>query len=209
MPLIPLQGNAIVQVTFRSTLAGQRVLNQFRYHLLTPAPVDYDYRQAMNDLEGKFTETGGLRDKYIAACPTNQQIADYTLQPIWPIRQRYMTYVIGMPGTATTGVAQTANVAASIRRVTDIIGKKGVGRVQIPATNAGYDDGLLLPDYIADDLAGLRDQIPLNVTTTHGEEWEPVLFSVNGGITSTSVVVDTEVEDTVRVMRRRTVRLGI
>lgn len=210
MAEIPIQAGAVVQMVFRSDLCGQRVLNTFYYRLSSILPFPSpDYRGVLNEMADQFDAVGGMRDKYIAACPTNMNIQTYTLQPVWPIRQRYLSYNVATAGLATTGSTNTANIAASIKRVSDVIGPKGVGRVQIPATKNGVANGMVDPAYIAADLLGLADQMPLGITTAAGYDFRPILFSVNEGVTSTTEVIDTVVEDTARVMRRRTVRLGI
>lgn len=208
-PVIPIQPNAVVELIFWSNLAGQKILNTFQYKMASPPPVDLDYRLELNNIADKIQEAGGMQDKYVAACPTNQNIERFTLQPIWPIRQRYLSYNVTLPGGATTGSTNTANLAASIKRVGDVIGRRGVGRVQIPATKNGVVAGIVDPTYIAADLIGLADQMVLGFSTSTPIEWQPVLFGVTGGIAHTAVVIDTEVESTARTMHRRTVGLGI
>lgn len=210
MPVeIPLQGGAIVQLTYRSLLAGQRILNTFRYRCVTDLTTLPDYRLALADLADQLDAAAGMTFKYVSACPTNMVIQKYRLQPIWPIRQRYEEYDVGQNGLATLGSTNTANVAVSIKRTGDIIGPHGVGRVQIPACTTGVTAGLVDPAYITADLVPLADQMKLEIPgVVYPITWVPLLFSVTNNIVSSADIIATSVEDTARVMRRRTVRVG-
>jgi len=205
---IPLPLNSITMVSIFSRLAEQRVINTFHYQFEgTPDP-DVDYRDYYASLGAALLDPLGLVGAYLPCCPTDMFVETLRIQTIWPIRQRYVKTVIGSAGTATGGAAKTANVAMSIRRVSDTIGPQGVGRIQIPLAQDWQVDGYVdsAAGLAADPLAALMT-LPV-LGTLEPSTWNPVLFGVTASVAHTSLIIDASLEETVRVMRRRTVRLG-
>jgi len=211
MPLvIPLPTGAQVQLTFWGRLFEQVIMNTFRYQAVgTPNPAT-DYRTYLDDFFSKIELAGGLQEKYLSTLPTNLTVYKKTVQTYWPIRQRYVSDTMSEAGTSSFITASTANVAASIKRMSDTIGPRGVGRVQIPVPAGAMIDGHLQPTYMTGELQDLADQMIETIPGLLGDiNWVPVLFGVTDDVAHTSEIYATEVEDTVRTMHRRTVRLGI
>ena len=209
MPVTPLSANAQLFVTMRGELNAQRILNTFQYHLVgTPDPL-LDYHDYLDVFLTAFGGAGGMIEKYMQCMPANYVLDRVRLQPTYPVRLRYGDYVMGTTGEFANS-AKTSNLAASIRRVTDVLGRRGVGRVQMPLPEDTFLEGKLsdADGYVTDlGVFGVQMLEPIT-TVSPAAVWEPVIFTVVGGIASTGVLIDAVPEDTVRVMRRRTVRLG-
>jgi len=209
MALLPLPLNAITQVTFFGTLADQRIMNTFHFQFQgTPSP-SIDYRTYYTALGDELKAVGGMKDKYLDIIPQNMTFNYMHIQTIWPVRQRYVYVTVGELGTSDAGNASTANIAFSIRRVSDIIGQAGVGRVQIPVGSNWMDVGKLALAALPDVTAFTPYMTEVTTTAAPDAEWLPVLFGVHdGGVVSVSEIIESYPEDTLRTMHRRTVRLG-
>lgn len=188
-------------------------MNTFHYQIETTPDPALDYRLYLDALKDKLAlPDTGLIATLNALWPTNAFMKYMRIQPIYAQRLRYAQYILGVDGTAVS-VADTANVAMSIRRNGEVIGPMGVGRVQIPLCRdwcvAGYVDLLAIADRTSAFIAAMTTS---QITTIPTASWVPVLFGVslnpeNPYVNITPCYSGTP-EDTVRVMRRRTVRLG-
>lgn len=209
MPVIPIQTGAVIEVIFWSRLAGQRVMNTFQYKMTSIPPLDHDYRAEL-ELVAQFIQgTNGILEDYLPMLPTDMIVDRLTIQPVWPIRQRYMAWTIGQNGTSTFTSANTANQAVSIKRTSETVGPRGVGRIQVPVPRTAVVNGLIDASYITTEAQAMADKMLDPMVTSTPITWEPCLFSVVGGVAGTGLLIGSEVETTARVMRRRTVGLGI
>lgn len=208
--LIPLPTNSIVQLSIFSTLFDQRIINTCRFQFTGVPDPAVDYRQYLGAMSAQLEIAGGLIEDFKDTYPTNLTVQWYRLQPIWPTRLRYMQFLVGAGGTSSFAEARTANLAASIRRVSDVIGPGGVGRVQIPVPEATVANGKLDVDYMNSELTDLANELKQPVVTgAPAATWTPVLFGKNAaGLIHTGEIIDASPEDTVRTMHRRTLRLG-
>lgn len=209
MPVIPIQDGAVLEVIFWSRLSGQRIMNTFQYKMTSPPPVDHDYRAELELVAQFIMGTNGLLEDYLPMLPTDMIVDRLTIQPVWPIRQRYMSWTIAQNGTSTFASANTANQAVSIKRTSETVGPRGVGRVQIPVPRTAVVAGLIDPAYITTEAQAMADEMLDPMVTSTPITWEPCLFSVVGGVAGTGILIGTEVETTARVMRRRTVGVGV
>lgn len=208
MPLIPLPLNAITQMTFVGSLFEQRIINTFHLQFQgTPSP-SVDYRDYYDALLDTVSEPLGMKAKFLAITPTNYTLLSIRLQTIWPTRQRYVERGINEPGGDAPGLALSANSAYSIRRVSDVIGPRGVGRIQIPIGATWMDEGNVAAAAAA-PIAAFTPYMETSLFTVGPDaEYLPVLFGVSGGTAHTSEVIEAQQEYTIRVMRRRTLHVG-
>jgi len=211
MPVVvPLPLNAVAQVVISSRLWGQRILNTFYYQFQGVPDSAIDYRAYITALGDELNAPGDLAAKYYACVPHNQNVDFMTVQTVFPIRQRYVKLDINAVGDGAAGNSDTANLAWSMRRVSTTIGPRGVGRVQVPVGTLYRLGGELNPAVGASERTNFGIQmLQETVTTTPPATWVPVLFGISGGVTNVSPLVECVPEQTLRVMRRRTVGLGI
>jgi len=208
--ITPLPLNAVAQVVISSRIFEQRILNTFYYQFIGVADVSVDYTDYLQTLGDELNAPGRLVAKYLACIPENQNVDFLTVQTVFPVRQRYVKLDVNGIGDGSAGLTDTANLAWSMRRVSTTIGPRGVGRVQIPVGLDYRLGGKLNPAVGSSERTNFGLQMLQNeVTVTPAAEWQPVLFGISGGVTNVSPLIEATPEQTLRVMRRRTVGLGI
>jgi len=208
MPAIqPLIAGSIVNVTIRTELFGQRIMNLFQYYPIGTIDPDVEYVEYLSNLGTNLQALDGLIDKWSACVPSTITDIVLRLQVIYPARLRYLDQNVAVTGG--TGAGITTNLAASVTRRSWLPGRVGVGRVQIPISPELVVGGMIEPGgALFADLEALAAEM-LNpvpdpaLTVT----WQPVL-STGDPITPQHALMSADAQDTARVMRRRTVRLG-
>lgn len=207
----------IVQVTMRNTLFNQRLLNTFHYRVsLVNAPVSYE--NAIVGLDGQIRITNGLMDKYLACLQDDVTLDEIWYQKVSPVRLYVQKKPVGSVGDRV-GASNTANLAGFIERRTATATKRSIGGVHIPvAAGAGSTvAGILTAGMkaVLDQLAG--QMLSAFTTNTGFIGWTPVLFGPFRPAKGDKPAVPEHYEDliateaytTTRVMRRRTVGVGI
>lgn len=201
----PLPQNSIVLVTAEYYIDGQQCLNTIHYQFRSPGPHP-DYRLAMTELLSGLTAAGSFVDDLRAFMATDVSFWALHAQPVSPVRLARVSSIIDQPGLrAGTGLPST--IAAVISRKSDQVSRKGRGNVHI--------GGLVVPDnedgVLSNAARLLLDTIAPNLIDTRvipsGGDFVPVIWSP----ATPNVVFDvthTEVMDTIRVVRRRTVGVG-
>lgn len=207
----------IVQVTARLSLFNQTLLNTFHYRVsLVNAPVNYE--SAIVGLDGHLSNTNNLWDKYVACLQQDVTLVEVWYQRVSPTRLYVQKKTKGTVGLRVTD-SFTANVAAFIERRTATATRRSVGGIHVPTSGGGGSTvGGLLTVGLKADLQALADQMMAGFTTNTGFiGWTPVLFGpfrpAKGDKPAVPEhyedLIDTSVWDTTRVMRRRTVGVGI
>jgi len=206
---------AIAQLTFFGQANGQRIMNTFGYQAdvtgaVQPADaVSNAFFASLTyvELEGDFLAT---------------QSTEYTLDEAWfqilfPTRIRKTILERDLPGT-WDGPIDRQNTSAVISRHGAFASRTANGglRLALPG-NAGTAvtvEGLLTADYKV-PLTALALTMLDSISTTVGPAtyaWQPIIINPNPDnpvILSGTPVVATNVQPEARVMRRRTVGLGI
>jgi len=208
MPAIePLAAGSVVLVSFRSVLFDQRIINTFQYYPVGTIDPDTEYDEYLSNLITNLQAFGGMVDKWAACVPYNITQLTIRAQPVYPVRQRYVEQTI--PIVAGGALTTLTNIAASITRKSHVIGMHGVGRIQIPVVANEVTNGVIpvtsiLGIKLADLAQKMLAPVPDPALTV---DWVPVIWS-SGGVIPTQQVFQSQVQDTSRVMRRRTVRVG-
>jgi len=197
-----------VQLTFRGTLAAQRILTVLHCQIITPDPTT-SITQDLFAIADRFSAPAlvGSPLKALLACQaTNVTQLELRAQRVWPQRSIYMSAPIGANGTYDAACI-TPNIAASLEKRTTHSGRKGIGRVQIAGVPTEVvSDGLLGGPYRA-----LMDDLGFALVGTYTLPASPLqlsfcLPSANGD--PSYRIFGWVSMDTVRTMHRRTVRLG-
>jgi len=200
--------NDQIAVSFVGTLLGQRCMNLFCYQLTTFAG-PHTTTAVNTAMDGAIDAGGTMLNNYLNVTPDN-----YTLDEVWYQFVRPTRYVKDVLAKAQPGQsgfdADTANVQQTVTKRGPAANRRNVGSVHIPCpTEAGaITNGLLtVGQKVALANFALDMQSPLAlfggtviatpcILNTHGQ-FLPVLYS-------TALA-----QSTVRVLRRRTVGLGI
>lgn len=203
-----LNTGEIVSITFMGRLFGQRVMNVLHYRV-TASSTDPTYEGAAYKLAAAMqvgTASPGL--SMLAAQGPEYRLESIRCQLVHPVRERYVEYPVNNSGT-NAGNCTSPNVSAVIIKKAAAITRHGLGTFHLPGIpETGYVAGALTGAYttlmttIAAKL--LNDVTPvLEVLTV-----QPVLWTPADGIVYFPLVT-AYVIPTLRIMRRRTVGLGI
>jgi len=202
----------IVRVSIEGTSFGQVIIMTRTYAVtqVGSAPVDlYDFAEAV---VGEV-DTGGPRDlvtPYVS-CLSNDYITQFvSAQVLKPTRGRAFNQERNVPGSL--GGAGQANLAGVITLQTRLSGRGQESNMHIgPIPNAGSAGGIIT-DLQRDAFDNLKDTflstIP-NIFTNY--ELTPCIWhsKIPGPSIFYDFIFQGYVQDTTRVMRRRTVRVGI
>jgi hypothetical protein len=199
----------IYTVTFRSTLAGQTVLSLFSYRLTTMdgAPtVDSIYNGLNTVLVGTASR---LKDRYRDLIPSNMIIVDARYQRVASQRIDAKLFSINQLGNYGFD-ATTANLAGVIMRRGELANRKNVSTLHVPYPDkeTGLGGGLVTTNWKT-VASALQTQLLATVTIpTTTTVLTPCIFN-RGSVPNFATLTRTEAKDQLRVMRRRTVGLGI
>jgi len=197
-----------VLVTIGGVLLGQRTINTYLYRIsaVTGSP---DYTTLMNALFSSLSGSGQLIPTHIACMPSNWFRSYCWLQIISPLRFRKVEKPLSGSGTAV-GVAYTANVQASITRVGEVAGRKYIGGVRMPlGTDVDATDGGLIVAAQKLLLQNHAAAMQLNIITSGTVATFIPQCGLPKGTGLSADMHDAFVQDTARVIRRRTVGQGI
>lgn len=205
MPIPVAPPNTVFSVTIEGDLLGQQVMSVFHYQYRGDASVPHD--DAIAALTELVEAPNQLYDNYRAAVPENLTNLIIRYQRTHPVRYAQVVEIPPLR-TGTRDICTTPNVGFAITKQCEEAGRGFVGTVHVPGlAPADQDGGFLTVGFkaIADILA---DQIQQVVSVGGaGNRIVPVLFKRSNPALCPQVT-NTFTQDTVRVMRRRTVRVG-
>lgn len=203
--------NDVVQVTFVGSLFDQRILNVMHYAVTIAAGTTSVEGQLALIADAFAASLGGpdIKDKLLdATCP------EYTLlrvraQRVSPTRSVYRETLVGDIGLLTD-TCTASNIAASITKRSNTPGRRGIGRWQLAGMGQSeYASGTLTPTYKTTFLTPLANQFVVTyIDPTDGFNMVPCIYNPTGTSPFFSRVTAASVQDEVRTMHRRTVRLG-
>lgn len=198
----------VIRVVYFQRLFGQRIDSVFHLRCtVAPAPGTTE-AQALLNIAIRFSDpTFPLLMFWAPLVGPSLLFDEVRAQKVWPNRSVYQKFAIGTTGTNADD-ATTANVAASIEKRTLHPGRKGIGRWQIagvPATK--IISGALAPSYLT-SLSGLAGALVGDQSITSDSSKYRFCLWNGGAITSDDDMFDPQPKDTVRTMRRRTLRVG-
>lgn len=139
-----------IQVSFRGTCFGQRILMVRLYEALGPGVGGNSIRQDLQNINSELAAGGGfdLVTPYLACLPPQYTLQEIRSQVISPIRSAYEgVAVVGGAGTNVNPATVACDSAGIIVR-TDLAGRKHRGTVKIgPIPDGASAAGLLTPAY--------------------------------------------------------------
>lgn len=209
----PVISGDIIQVVYRTILFEQNILNVLHYRVSQPIGTP-SYTEDLDFLTGLLEpgNPGTLGTAIRTALATNATILDITLQRIYPNRSFYLRTPLGLAGQSTLGEATAANVSAVVSKQSEAAGRGRTGSFHlggVPA--AGYTFGRLTAAFRA-DMVPVADALKADITDpgTEAVLMVPGMFGLAPGQPDPfRRVVQTFTQDTLRIVRRRTVGVGI
>jgi len=216
----PIDVGWCLSVTFRGRLCGQTTMTTFNYAVaeIEAGPVPSNVL-AITDFNTAIVVAGNLKPDYMDAMPQNYELVAIDYQWIVPLRYRKQTILFGDFGTNEVD-AETANLAGVFTLHGERAGRRFIANKHLPGL-AGADvaNGILGGPQLA-RLTAVKTQALANVVGG-GVTWVPVIYGryiapyTKCGVAKPgqpqllTTVTGGDVWDTVRVMRRRTVGVGI
>lgn len=214
----PIDPNDVIQLNIVGFIHGQEVMNTLHYKMSQTSPSVADGETLLNALFTDMDQAGGLLDLWAQTMPANLGGIFIELQKIYPLRYRKKVYT----PTVTFGnraASTTTNNAAVISLHGDAATRRSVGNKHLVTGPSDIDGGLLDPGYkgavtdlmeqmLVEYTLGTSVIIPIiwgkprSAYTQCGRDY-PALPALR------TTVVGGIVEETARVMRRRTVGLGV
>lgn len=204
--MYPIPDGGVLQCTFEGFVLEQQMLSVFHYQLDFPGGLT-DGLLAMDAVAIQVKLAAGLHVKYMLCMSQLYIGSNIRLQWILPDRRAYKSYT----GTSPDGQAPTdifsPNVAVALNKRSDLAGPHGHGVTHMPAVPIDFVTGgkvnaaglLAYLDFGAEAKADL-------VTAGSGT-YHPIIYNrtTPGDIV---FITNTAVDDRLRTMHRRTVRLG-
>lgn len=203
-----LNAGDVVALTYESTYDGQQIRYALHYRVTIPGSsvspeLDLDAMAQNFSSPGANTMTSVLQAAHVDAFNFDAVVA----QRVWPSRTIGMRSLSSFPGLiAQPGLP--ANVSAVVTKRTLTPGRMGLGSLHLSgqdSTNTTLSEWTLLntSNNVAAQMLNSRVITGIALTV------EPGLFNATFPPTFFSRLFDTIPQKTIRVMRRRTVRLGI
>lgn len=202
-----IQPGDIIEVRLNMSMNGQRLLNVCHYRNGTdevPDAQDVMQEQLAALFDGGL---GDISNEYISALANNLTLDYADMQVIYPLRRAYERFTIGVPCTSLD-VPLPQNIQGSITKRSSFPGPSGHGRIEVPGiTQEMTVDGKMSTSGLSTlTLIGTVWQEPLTLGTFTGAAPSIIYHRANPSLSLNWE--STTVQDTVRVARRRTVRVG-
>lgn len=202
-----IQPGDIIEVRLNMTMNGQRLMNVCHYRNGDDEVPDAQavMQEQLSDLfDGAL---GSISAVYLTNLSDSLSLDYADMQVIYPLRRAYERFTINNGGT-NANIALPQNVQMSVTKRSSFAGPSGHGRLEIPGV---CDNQVALGKLTEDGLSaafsiGAAWQEPLTLGTFVDAAKATIYHRANPSL---SLEWETlTVQDTIRVARRRTVRLG-
>jgi hypothetical protein len=211
MPAAPIALGDIVQVIVGSTAFGQQALNVV-YYRATGNMGPNSYAASLSDLVASVLvdPVTGIVPELLKCIGPNVTVNFVQAQKVYPVREIPLRQIAASAGQHADD-CDAFNVSAVILKKSETSGRGRTGSFHvagIPST--AYALGSLTTAYRT-ILSGLRVAIGLpQDSLVPGSDWRPVIYSPGMGVGfNQHEIIETAINPYVRVMRRRTVGVGI
>lgn len=207
---MPVAPGDVAQVTFVGRHHGQTTMNTFHYRTNDTNSADSSVIQTnlANQLRAGVGGGDVLETAFLNCCAQ-----DYTLQQIWVQIVRSVRYAASkiarsVPGNVLVD-SNATNISGVITRRAALAGRAFVGSIHMPAVpDTYYSNGDISGTYLAALSAMATASLQVVTDTGLSISWLPCLLHRTAPLTSTFLST-AFVQTNLRVMRRRTVGLGI
>lgn len=200
----------VFHLTFVGRCNQQRIMLNLDYEITALTGSTSDILLS-DDLCERVTQAGAdlLETDFLNTMPANYVLDEVTAQKIYPDRFRMSKNTRGLAGNLAND-ALTSNVNAVITLYCELSGRKYISNKHVgpaPTTAGWIDDGLVTVGYKA-VLNTLKTKFLDAIVVLGWYTATPVIFHQGDAFPKSDYIVGGTVQDTVRIMRRRTVGLG-
>jgi hypothetical protein len=205
-----LVANDIVAVTYESLYCDQQIRYCLHYKVTAPG----NSTNPESDLDAIAHHFGStvlcpLTGHIFAVSTPEIGTTGVTAQRVYPQRTIMMRYSVSIPGSHA-GQGMPPNTAAVVTKRTLTPGRMGRGSLHLTAIPFDMNDrGVIAPGNRVEFNPILDDLVKAQVVSAIQCTLEPGLFNPTHPPTFWSRLFDCDLMDTLRVMRRRTVRVGV
>jgi hypothetical protein len=202
--------NDVIQVSYRGSLFGQRILNIFHYVVaVAGAGTDFDQLDNLSSNIALGAGSTDMKSIFLAALAPEYTLEQIRVQRVYPTRSIYAYTTDGTSGTYATG-CETSNVSVSLEKRTLRAGRMGIGRTQLAGIpTAAMNNGEVTAGYMTTELIGLATAMLWTITTTGPVvTYAPCLFNPLAVGDKFATLLSVIPQTSLRVMRRRTLRVG-
>lgn len=216
----PVASGSVLQLTLRGILLDQVVMTIFHYQLDPTSPSLLDGAAALDNFFTQIAAGGDMLNDYGDAMPTEWVSDEIDLQWIWTPRYVKKTYANPFPNGNSGSSTTVCNLACAMEIRGETANKRSVGIKHLPGVGGGdATAGFLTPAYLA-TAAAIKAQCQASVVAA-GRTYNPIIYGrerqafTKCGKTYpflpqlSTRITNASLNDTVRVMRRRTVGIGI
>lgn len=203
---------SIVEVIIEWNILNQRCMSVLHYKVTADSSIVDPVGEAI-DVANTVSSPGGIMDAILDCMSANTGSTKVSAQFIRGAGgQRFAKATVTAINPGVRAASCTvSNIAAVITKRTIYSGRWAVGSLHIPGLSPGtYDNGKITDASMLGDLNDVAAELLNPITGNVGAGvYSPVVLhkaGVHGGSTD---LLSTEVQTTVRTMRRRTVGLGI
>jgi len=201
---------AVLEFTVQGRCHNQTILNVFHYEVATPSSTPEVSVEMARFLSTMTPITAGtFMGAFRGALPESYFGVTAVAQALIPTRYRRATAPMSWQGTR--GPCQAANLAAVLTIQTRLAGRGEVGSKHLVTGGDGdVQGGILDPTFVSTQLLPLCEQIATPVFVPDGAGlYQPIILHGPNANPRTSRINAVFPQTTARVMRRRTVGLGI
>lgn len=203
-----IQEGAIIEARIKYRMNGQLLMNVFHYKATAAGVADAGRSELLNFAQSFNEDPNGWVVKWSDSATIKCECLQVEAQMIYPARYPYEVTVVNVLGAGAETILPQ-NVQLSITKVGTAATRRGIGRIEVPGAT---------PDMISDGVvteAGndWLESLALTAGQTYGPPvggtlvLQPVIFNRVTPANS-QLMTTTRLQDTVRVSRRRTVRVG-
>lgn len=212
--------NNVLQLTLRGTLFGQTMMNTFHWQQRSAGGTFTDAAAFLSDFNDDLSIADTFYDQWRTCVPALMVNIFADLQWIYPDRFVKRTFVL-FPVGGAAHVPTTANLASVITLRGDIASKRSIGDKHLPGLGG---NAIALGQVTAGQIAQMEEfgARAIQPVTVGGHVMEPIIFGrprpeytdrhgvVHPALPASYIRVTQWIsQTTARVMRRRTVGVGI
>lgn len=199
--------NDVVEVTMEGTYQGSKILNVWHYKVIE-TPLNQDYEAALLAMlpawiSKVWTAANGIKGRVVQT----YNLGRVRAQTIHPIRQPYIDEAVGEAGGVNEiGCPSNTAMVQAIRP--DLVGKGKTGSKHMTALPQSVIEGAFWEAGAVAEMGTALDLALTNLTTiAPAVTYRPVLWDRTNSTANN--ILNSIMSDEVRIMRRRTVHVGI
>lgn len=199
----------VIEIVQRGDLIGQTCLTTYHYAVNIASSTPSGVTELQNFIAQHWNVgPGTISDSFVACLPDNYLLNSTSAQAIFPVRARRVPVDMNHAGLRAT--AQQANVQGSVTTVTDLAGRQHIGGKRLPITPNDSINGSISPALLVNMNVYANNCTQPLVVAIGGAEYVPVIFHRSPAIVPRfTLISDAFAQTSTRVLRRRTVGLGI